>query len=129
MPAIAPVAHTAAVAAQDGFWVDQSGRTDVQLLVVGHRVVAARGSVDQSPAAAGTPTTCDRAPFSFVGPVGVAGNRSTAARFHFDEDDTPWFSISGRVVSSTRITGTLAKRAGGHGDFCAGAVRFSVSPA
>jgi hypothetical protein len=129
MPAIVPLAHTAAVVAHDGFYTDTSGRSDVQLLVVGHRVVAARGTVDQQPAQSGVPTTCERAPFSFVGPAGQAGNRSTVRGFRFTDASTPWFAISGRVVSATRITGTLAKSAGGHGDLCAGSATFSVSRA
>ena len=128
MPAIVPIAHTAAVIAQDGFYTDRSGRSDVQLLVVGHRVVAARGSVEQQPASAAA-APCARAPFSFVGPIGQAGNVSTPTRFRFTDPSTPWFAITGRVVSATRITGTLRKSAGGHGDLCAGTARFSVSRA
>ena len=93
---------------EGGEWqatVERMGRTDVQVLVVGHRVVAARGSVDQSPAAAGTPATCDRARFSFVGPVGVAGNRSTAARFRFDEDELVFRSIeTGAAATCSRTS-------------------------
>jgi hypothetical protein len=127
MPAIVPIAHaTAAAVIRDGLWSDPSGASDVQLLVVGHRVVAARGGVDQQPAESGIPITCERALFSFVGPIGAGGNRSTARAFHFDQDYQPWFSISGRVVSATRISGTLVKRAGGHGDYCAGTVKFTV---
>jgi len=129
MPAVIPLAHTAAIIAQDGFYADRSGASDVQLLVVGHRVVAARASLDQRPATSSVPTTCARAPFSFVGPIGEAGNVSTRARFRLTDASTPWFTISGRVVSATRITGTLTKSAGGHGDLCSGTARFSVSRA
>jgi hypothetical protein len=92
-------------------------------------VVAARGTVDQKPAETGSTVTCERATFSFIGPVGQAGNRSSATFFRFDEDGEPWFSITGRVVSATHISGRLVKGAGGHGDFCEGSVTFSASPA
>ena len=123
--ALAPAASASSLA-RNGTWRSTGIDYRVTLVVSKHRVISAKGRVTTEPAASGVdPTGCGSESYSWTGPLS-AGSFSTTKRFHLNGD--PYYDFDGRIVSSTKIVGSLTDRATGNGDFCAGKNAFTARP-